>query len=407
MKRRVAIFAILSAVAIWPAVGIPSDPAVTRATYQVLNQARELMDHDAHTEAVVILQKALVSRPGTDHDTAMLLQYLGYAQLGLHRHGPAIDAFEGALQKATLPPDDTRQLWYLLGQLYVQEEAFKNAIGAFESMFKIALPPHPEQARAHGWAAYAHYRLGNSARAIDHARSAISQSDKPETAWYRILAASHMQRGEYREAEAPLKALIRINPKEQSHWEQLAYTYLQRDRRQAALATYALAYRLGHIDPADLLQFARLHAASGIPEHGARLMSTWLDDGRLAASHENLTLTAELWLMARENKMAIGPLTRAVPLAKDGTTAERLGNLYYESGQWDSAANAFERALAEGGLKNAARTALLLAISACESGDYRSADRALQQAGRDPKLAPQVSYWQEVLARKRGDRDRG
>src|SRR5262249_47176742 len=102
---------------------------------------------------------------------------------------------------------------------------------------------------------------------------------------------------------------------------------------------------------------------------------------------------ADSWIAAREYKQAMAPLQKAAEMAPNGDLFVRLGQVYVQRQDWGPAANAFQKALEKGGLKDIGATQLLMGIALYSQKQPKEAKTWFQKAAQHDKVKKQADSW--------------
>jgi tetratricopeptide (TPR) repeat protein len=114
---------------------------------------------------------------------------------------------------------------------------------------------------------------------------------------------------------------------------------------------------------------------------------------------EAWALLANSLLAARENDMALEPLTRAARLAEDGNTYVRLCQVYMQREQWEDASDAIASAFEKGDLDNPAYAHLLVGITAFQRQNLEGARVAFARALEDGRTREMAQTWIQFVER--------
>ena len=371
-----------------------SAPGLSPGIYRTLTDIRERMDAGAYRDSIRRLQELERETAGDSYALAVVHQYLGYAHLGRDDYPAAFRSFQQALDLKALPSEVSRNLHRVQAQLCMQLGKPKEAAHHLQSW--LSGRKHLESSD-HAVAAQVYYADGEVKTAIGHLEQAVAATAKPEEAWLSSLLAMYLEAKRYKKARGLLQRLIARNPAHGLYWRHLARLHIRMGELEQAVAVLTLAYEEGLLEAGELTRFAALYAHVGVPEKAARLMQEWRKMGRLRPTRKLMMTEADLWVMARERKQALGVLRLAQTGGGDGGAALKEARLLFQDCLWAEAAETFQRALQQGGLSDAAEARLLLGIAAYRAGNARLAGSTLEQAAADTKTAGLAKQWQAVL----------
>jgi tetratricopeptide (TPR) repeat protein len=194
-------------------------PVATRATappreyaQRQLNAAERAIDEKDYETALAELSKALDSGRLNALERALAIRSKGYVYTQQRRYPEAVAAYEQALALQALPENETASCEFNLGQLYLAEKRFDDALRVLTPLAPRAgaLTPEVEMAQAN-----AYWGKKEVATALPLAQSAVAKrTDAPET-WLRVLASLYLEAGQYEAAARVLDdglAAGRIEP---------------------------------------------------------------------------------------------------------------------------------------------------------------------------------------------------
>ena len=234
------------------------------------------------------------------------------------------------------------------------------------------------------------------ADAIPWLKKGIAASKAPDPSWKRALLSALLSTGNDAEALPLLEDAVRKDPRDREAWLQLCGVVLKRGPKEKALGYLELAQRLGYLDsPVDRLRLINLTAQLGAPFEAASLMQGWLSQSQLEPNLANKKLLANLWLLSREKRFALGALESVADEAPSAEIYQTQAQLLMERQDYGSAAQALERAIALGA--KGGQVPLNLAMARYQTGDVDGAASAFRDAARDAKTKKTAEEWLKYL----------
>lgn len=364
--------------------------SVTRSTFRILEEVQAMMEEERFEDARTKLEALSVETTDNPYDFALTNQYLAHVSVLLDDSARAQTALQAALANDGIPPDIRSSMNLFYGTVLLSNEEYELALDALEEWYSLAELPLSSQVFS---LAFANYQNGNLERAAELVDKAIGNSNAPQVSWYQLQYRVLFDQKEFQRAEAVLKILIDREPANVSHWRMLASHYLQLEESNEGLAALMVANANELIESeSDLRQIVSLWGYIDAPEKGARILTTWIDEGLLEADPDTLKQLGNLWMMARERENALSVLTEAAESAPDGKTYELLGGIYFEGENWDLAYAAYQEAIRLGDLEEPLRISLLAGICAFRAGNFDEARPALEAAAEadDEELRQQA-----------------
>lgn len=365
-------------------------------THLKLQEASKLTEAGKAREAIRRLRLLEGEVRERRYELAMVQQHLVHAYVAAEELAAAWDTAVEVLSDRQLPAEATHSLTWLVAQIAFQLEDYRSCINYVEQWISTESAP---SAKAHFIVGYSYYRLEQPRPAEQHLEQAIELVEKIPDDWRRVLLAVYLDGKRYRKAETVLQSLIEREPDNKSWWKYLVAVYLEQDKEDKALATLVLAYHRCLLETEDLMRIVHHYSYRGIPEKAARLLQSWLKEGRLEASYKTLRLQFELWHFACEHGSALQALEQAASMAKNGEDYLLLGRLHLERNEWQQARQDLQRALHRG-VKEQAKAQYLLGIAAFHCDDPDTARLAFEEASKNPKLEQEVAYWSERLQKR-------
>lgn len=364
-------------------------------TYEALTVVHELMDRQKYSQArekLMALQKRLKGAGKQKaYEEAVILQTLGYVYSSVEHYPEAIRVFRASLALEALPAETVLELRYSLAQLHIAIGQYGKGIKLLEAWLQETQAP---PVAAHVLAANAYYHLGQYNQVILHIKTAINLADEPpETSWYQLQLAGHLELKQYSQAAGVLEALIELQPENEGYWEQLATLYAEIKKDKRALAVQALAEKMGYLEGQALIYLSEFYRYLDIPYKGGQILQQALETGAVKDNAQNWENLADSWTAAREWERAIEAFSKAGRRSQKGQADLRRAQLLIELQRWDEAGAALQQALRKGGLDNPGQAQLLLGQVRYHQGEWAEAIQALELARRSPEYARQAAQW--------------
>ena len=350
----------------------------------------------AAMEALQQLAGSLASRP---LDRAVVLQRLALLQLGEERFADGLATLDRAMEPIeTLPAPLAASLHYVRAQVLIIEERFDEALAALERWRAIG----DEDAQPHGLflIAYANYRLGRPAAAIEVLERLADRPDRSDS-WIELLVFLYLDQGDWERARERLWTELERDPSAPRWWRRLASAQLGMERLDSGLADLELAAALAPGESTDWMRRVRLWALVGAPRVAADLLDEGLVRESVPADAEHLLLLGRLRAMARQPELAASAWTRAAEAgAGAGAEAFRmLGRMQLDRLEYEAARSSLERALAMAEPDDRPAVEFLLGIVAWRLGDADRARAAMSAARADDALRERSDRWLDYMER--------
>jgi Tfp pilus assembly protein PilF len=151
------------------------------------------------------------------------------------------------------------------------------------------------------------------------------------------------------------------------------------------------------VEDAELRRLARSYLHAELPYRAAVVLEAGLEEGAIEKDKEAYEMLANSWIASREYDRSLGPLRQAAELSEDGNLFVRLGQVYLQREEWSRAAEALDRGVAKGELKNPGNALLLLGISNYNDEQVGTARAFFQRARQHEETRPQAESWLKHL----------
>ena len=173
------------------------------------------------------------------------------------------------------------------------------------------------------------------------------------------------------------------------------------DQPKKALAVMESAYKHGVLtEEKEQIQLIKLSLSYDIPYKAGVYLQTGLTQGSIAKNSKNFELLADCWIRARENTRAMSALSKGAPLAENGRSFVRLGQLLQEEQNWQKSAKALKQGIKKGNLKKPGVAYISLGIALYETGANQAAIDTFKKAQKFTKFKNQAQQWLNYIARQ-------
>jgi tetratricopeptide (TPR) repeat protein len=191
-----------------------------------------------------------------------------------------------------------------------------------------------------------------------------------------------------------LKRLVMADPSKKNYWVQLSAVNRQLERYDDSLAVLEIANMAGLLTTdSDLRPLTDLEAFVGIPYRAATNLEKFIAKGSIKSDEKAYERLAFSWIEARDYKKAVAPLQKAGEMHENGDTFVRLAEVQLQRQEWAGAADALQKALAKGGLKDTGNTQLLMGIALYSNKQPKEARNWFERAAQHDKQKTQAQAW--------------
>lgn len=278
---------------------------------------------------------------------------------------------------------EVEQARYQRAQMLMAEERWADGIAALEAWLATAVQP---ESSAYYLLAVGYYQSGAFAKALPAVRAAIERMEVPQENWLTLQLAVHLQQEQLQDAVPILNRLITLAPDKKSYWLQLSSVYGKLEDYANALAVMQVAYEAGLLtESAEILRLTDLLLYNEVPLRAAQVLEESITAGTIPADENSYAKLGSAWIEGRDFDRAVVPLERAAEIAATGDRFVRLGEVHMEREDWTAAETTLTRAVAKGGLDDAAYAQMLLGMALFAQRRPTEAKFWFDQARNDPR----------------------
>lgn len=375
-------------------IAVGEEPSLSQGVHEQLIAVQELIQNEQHQKAQAQLQTLAADTALSPYETALVQQTLGYAHAGLEQYDQAVRAFQQCLSGGALPPDNTQIVRYNLAQMLMSAERYEEGVRVLETWLTSEKNPRP-QARV--FLAQAYIQLNRHAQAEQNIQQAIDGTTTFHEAWYQMLIAVQIEQEKFSQATATLQRLLAQYPQKKTYWQQLSQIYSQEEKHKRAVATQAMAYKLGLLNEREVLQVVQYYLHLGLPYKAAALLMDGLEKKVVQDVETNRELLVTCWLHARENQRALDVLEQLAGRTQTGKVDLRRAEILAQLERWQEVATTVSEGLRKGGLTNAGKAFMLLGVAEYRSGKLDESKAAFTKAISHKTAAKQARQWLRLI----------
>lgn len=369
-------------------------------TYETLSQIQELMAADKLPEAANELTELLTDVQNSPLALALTLQT--FAQLEVRRDNlsAAQQHLQRALQIEGLDDGSLSQLRIFSAQVYFASAEYKTCINLLLPWLKPA--PQDAPAAAFALLAAAYYSQGNIKQGLPYIEEAITRNKEPKEAWLQMAFAGHYQLQQLDNALLYSDALLNNFPDKKDYWLQKSgILQMQNKINEAAAVRYAASLKGFDFSQAEVVAYAQLLGARGVPYKTALILSE--ADKQESLNEKDRRLLLQAWLQARETqkaKQVLHTLFEQYAQTDDGIL---LLQLYVDAEEWDKvlplAGSLFDKKLTP---KQHGLILIYQGIALFRTGRVDPAIESMTAAMAFEPVKSQAKSWQQYMLQIKG-----
>ncbi len=316
-----------------------------------------------------------------DFEKSTLLNFYTNYYLTIEDYPNALIAFEEILELEELREDTRLRTLRSLGQLYMAEERWDEAIGAYQRWRDLSLE---EDIIVYRGLSYSHYQQEEFTEALpywlDYMNLSLETGEELGRDDYAYLNGIYFTLEDFESALELTKTMIMLFD-DQTDWMNLSAVYASLDNEERRVQSLNVAYLKGYVDDeARYLNLGQSMGGNEIPWSGAKIIREGIDNDIIEADEDNLTTLVQMRLIAADYEAALEPARQVAEMSDSGDGYDTLGYLQYVLFRYEEAVESFRAALDKGNLSNRADTLLFLSRSLLELDDFEGALAAARQS---------------------------
>ncbi len=316
-----------------------------------------------------------------DFEKSTLLNFYTNYYLSTDNVEMALQTFEKILTIENLRIEVSQRAMMALGQLYMGEERFEEAIEAYDRWREISEEEHENVFLG---LANSYYNLAKYNEAIpyliQHMEMLEAQARPIARNIYGLLNLMYIELEDYTNAERITKQMVVLFD-EPADWRNLSAIYGYLDNDKLRIETLSLTFAKGYMaNASEYINLAQSLAGAEAPFQGAKVLEKGFQDGVVEENEENLQRLVQLYLLSSEYELALVPAMKAAELGETGASYDQLGYIYYMMHDYANSVDSIQKAIERGGLENLGDAQLFLARALVELDQFEAATVAARRA---------------------------
>lgn len=370
-------------------------PSIDVVTGKTINEAIEFLNMEDYASAQAKLGSLKMDRlsPYEKSRVEQIFFQIAYQQ---EKYDEARQHLTNAIAAGGLNEQEVSNLRFQIAQLYLQEENWAKGAQALEDWFKTAQNPNGS---AYYLLAIAYYQQDQHDKAFEPAKKAVELTAEPQASWIQLLLSLYLDKDDFKSAIPLIERLVMMEPKKKDHWVMLSSVYQQLEDYPKALAAMQVAYEGGMLNQdSEYLRLADMLAFNEVPYRCGQLLEKSIADKKVEANSNAYQKLANCWIAAREFDKALDPLQEAAQRSNDGDLFVRLAEVNIQREDWTAAADALQKGLDKGKLKDTAYAQLLMGIALYEEKKPQAAVPWFERAQKDAERRKTASQYLQRIA---------
>ncbi|HEY2274691.1 MAG TPA: tetratricopeptide repeat protein [Steroidobacteraceae bacterium] len=363
-----------------------------------LKEAHDDLTAKKFPEAIAKLKEADSIAGKTPYDQHLINDMLSFAYIRTNNYADAAKAMEAELDDGFTPANEQQQKIRALSALHYQLKNYDKAIDFGQRAMKGGFG-EDETKKIVG---QAYYLKGDWKDTLKFEEglvdAAIKSGATPSSESLQLVLSACVKIDDNACTTKALEKLVTYYPKTE-YWQNLLFGLMKETASSDAntLQTFRLMSEVDVLKNGDdYIEMAQLAMDAGSPGEAQRALQRGFDknvfpDQRNKEKAQRLLAKAKL--KAANDEPTLDKTAKEADAAPTGTKNAAMGIAYFGYGQYDKAADEFNKGITKGGLHNAAETQLDLGIAQLKAGHKDDAVKAFKAVKGDPVLERLASLW--------------
>jgi len=394
----VAVFTATSLFAGRPAFADDKKPQVSRDLAKTLKAAQDAIQAKKYPDGIAKLKEAESNPKKTPYDQHVINQLSGFAYVRTNNYAEAAKAFEAELNDGFIEQSDIPSRVKTLAQLNYQLKNYDKAIEFGNRAIKGGFADD-EMVTLVGQSYYLRSDWKGTLKFEDqNIESAIKKGQEPKREALELALSSCVKLEDNDCISHELERMVAYYPKPE-YWAQLLGGMLrspqQSDRTQLQL--YRLMSEVDVLkEPGDYTEMAQLALEQGSPGEAQHTLEKAFTNNIFTdqrTQDKNRRLLEQAKKAAQTDQASLPRIEKDADAAPTGDKDVGVGLAYLGYQQYDKAAQALNKGLTKGGVKNESEARLLLGIAQLKSGHKDDATKSFKAVKGDPTLERLAALW--------------
>ena len=381
-------------------------PKLTKKVDKPLGEAQKARDAKNWEEVLVKVAEAeAVPVDKSVYDTFWMNEFKGIAHANLKKFPEALAELEAGMKSPCMAEDGKALRSKVLMQLAYQGKDYAKAV----EYGKLAVQLNPSDLEMVNYLGNAYFQLDDNQNArvtmTDYISKMESGSKVPEEQAYRILQTACLRLKDDNCVVEQIEKLVANYPKP-AYWSDLINSLLRASRSDnellniLRLADGAKAMK----DPSHYTEMAQLAMAQGLPGEAQQIIEKGNQSNAFAESQREKDHATRILADAKQavslDKSTLDKQDASARAKPTGEADVKLGAAYLSYGMNDKAAEALQRGMGKGSVKNPDEAGILLGIAYLRMNNKEEAVKAFQTVKQNPIMVRIAKLW--VLSTERG-----
>jgi len=313
---------------------------------EAVNEALQLINSEQHSAALSKLSEVLGFPELNAYERSTIYQMQGASYYELNQYGPAIGAFENAINAGGLLPSEADGLRVNVAQLMIGNGQYAEGAQRLENYLNNGGQRKPQYIE---FLTQAWVQAENYARALPWAEQWFNAANPKERKHFDLMNFLYNNLGQTGKQADIVKQMINRWPEDKQLWDAWASMLANGGREQEAFEVTKMLYLGGALNSEqDLMKVVQYYSFYDMPYQAAEILEREMSAGRISRDTDKLKQLSNLFRQAREYKRAIPILEQAASGSGESKIYADLGEALYNEGECSKSEKAFREAINRG-----------------------------------------------------------
>ena len=379
-------------------------PEISRVIAKEMTEAQKALQASRWQDALKSLDEAEQKSPLTPFDKKTIYDFKGFADVKLNRLKEAEQNYEQALATGQYTPDEASKTTRMLFRLSAGNQQYDKAL-TYGKQIADSGSANTDDLGVISQIYYLQKDCKNAGVWADKAVAAARKAgEAPKENWYLFKLQCASDAGDTAGMDAAAVDLIKLNNKT-TYWNTLLRIERQDERDDHnLLMIYRIMFDTNSMDKgSDFMEMAQLLGDAALPGEATTVLDKGMSGGQLNDQKDRATrLQTALKTRADADKKGEASFDAEAAKNSAGELDVKSGEVFYGSGDYQSAVTSITRGLQKQGIKHLDEAYVYLGRAQVALKNIPEAKKAFQGLKTVPNISPRVLKLWDLYSEKLG-----